>query len=101
MTEQEAIDILGEFQTDKPILEMYYGECHEEALSMAISALDKMQQYRALGTVEELGKVMQKQRVRKPHIGIRGFIKCQYCQSLLRKTDKFCHECGQAIDWEE
>lgn len=52
MTENEAIDILGEFQTDKPILEMIYGKCHDEALKTAISALEEIQKYREIGTDE-------------------------------------------------
>lgn len=54
MTENEAIEILQEFKTDKPILEMIYGDCHEEALKIASKALEEIQQYRTIGTVEEI-----------------------------------------------
>lgn len=36
-----------------------------------------------------------------PYVDAHGFIKCSYCQSVLRKTDRYCHECGKKIDWSE
>lgn len=119
MTENEAIDILGEFQTDKIVLEMYYGECHEKALLMAISALEEIQQYRSLGTAEELREAMEKQRVKKPYIEIEKATglhedyecyECPNCDSFLGVVSDcrdehyrydYCPNCGQHIDWSE
>lgn len=53
MTENEAINILGEFETDKPVLEMVYGDCHEKALKMAVKALKEIREYRSIGAVSE------------------------------------------------
>lgn len=110
MTEQEAIDILGEIQTDKPILEMFYGKCHEEALKMAISALEEIQQYRALGTVEELREAREKQVPKKPSFEGDGCDKegniiydtwiCPNCgkdYEVDYDEYEYCPNCGQAI----
>lgn len=64
MTENEAINILGEFQTDKPILEMVYGRCHDEALKTAISSLEEIQKYREIGTVEQCRQAKERQRAK-------------------------------------
>ena len=51
MTESEAISFLKERQEvskDYPEVAEYYG-----ALSVAIKSLEEVQQYRAIGTVEE------------------------------------------------
>ena len=71
-----------------------------ESLEMAMQALEEVQQYRAIGTVEELREAKEKQNRRKRIIGIQNFYKCSVCDTVLRRTDKYCHECGQAIDWE-
>lgn len=112
MTENEAIDILGEFETDKPILEMVYGDCHEQALKIAVKALEEIQQYRSIGTVSECREAMEKQRAKKP--------KCEYLKSLpncpncgevtLQRENEYgnavgnyshCPDRGQAIDWSD
>lgn len=105
MTENEAIDILGEFQTDKPILEMIYGKCHDEALKIAISALEEIQKYRAIGTVEECREAREKQRAKKrkkiqPCKSV-NYYQCPCCNGLLHINENFCGECGQAISWED
>lgn len=56
MTEQEAIKIIkhkvGRFQNDMI----------NDALDMAIKALEDVQQYRAIGTVDECREVVEKMK---------------------------------------
>lgn len=49
-------------------MELYQSTIGEMACKVAISALEEIQKYRALGTVKELRKAMDKQRATKPNI---------------------------------
>lgn len=91
MTENEAIERIKDL-SDRgyPML--------REAKEMAISALKEIQKYREIGTVEECREAMEKQKAKKIQVGVQNFYKCPMCQSILRITDKYCHECGQAIN---
>lgn len=71
------------------------------SLQYCITALEEVQQYRGIGTVEECREAVEKQRAIPITIGVQNFYKCPKCQSVLKNTDKYCHECGQAIQWDE
>lgn len=133
MTEQEAIEII---KTEKICVERNdagincdrnCGRCDLlmnsdkilVAYTMAISALEEIQQYRSLGTVEELREVREKQVPKKPVIKSDKFsdlIQHYYCPScgsyfgqrgvhnvILFNKEKYCQgeKCGQAIDWSD
>lgn len=76
-----------------------------EGLSVAHKALEEIQQYRALGTVEELKEARERQIAKKviptPEHDYYTF-KCPVCDKhydwCLRS--RYC-ECGQKIDWSE
>ena len=88
------------------------------ALSMAITALKEIQQYREIGTAEECREAVEKQKPKapkdslkiKPVIDENGayvdadvtvYLLCPNCGEMVgidENVDKFCHECGQAID---
>ena len=94
---------------------------------VAIEALKEIQQYRAIGTVEECRKAVEKQKAKKPKEILRhrgGFemhhcpncdthyqtdnrytIKDNYCPVCGKLLDSafrnYCGNCGQAIQWEE
>lgn len=78
-----------------------YAEEGTKVYEIAISAIKEVQQYREIGTVEECRKAVEKQKAIPVSIGIQNFYKCPKCQTVLRITDKYCHECGQAISWGE
>ncbi len=56
MTEQEAIEMMRGYQITDTV-----DRAERDAFGMAISALEEIQQYRALGTVEELREAREKQ----------------------------------------
>lgn len=116
MTEQEAIKILtgidevhGNLPED--------GNDVEATLMMARDALEEVQQYRALGTVEELREAMKKQRAKK--ILKRKCVgrnkdcancddyanRCPTCKETVDNDYMieytYCPYCGQALDWSE
>lgn len=84
------------------------------ALSMAISALKEIQQYRKIGSAEECREAVEKQKPKEPTVLKQqhsDFYNCPKCgRNLILKcgTDWFggrhyksCPNCGQAIRWDE
>ena len=79
-----------------------------EDLCVAVECMEEVEQYRALGTVEELKEAREKQVAKKP-IGKYTDYKCSVCGrrvrsgkgSSSRQRDNFCQKCGTKIDWEE
>ena len=75
----------------------------KEVIEMAISAIKEVQQYRAIGTVEECRKAVEKQKPKKPHRNYKKFsglwCKCGWYLGQKQCLDiKYCPNCGQAID---
>ena len=70
-----------------------------------ISLFGENQQYRAIGTVEECREARERQRGKKPIKGrifkSLGYYQCQICGGLFMRNEKFCSQCGQAIDYSE
>ena len=97
MTPEEAIKSLQnivEYWTYKPT--------EVEAAKMAIAALEEIQQYREIGTVEECRGAMEKQKPNKPHRNYKKFsglwCKCGWYLGQKQCLDiKYCPNCGQAI----
>ena len=74
-----------------------------DCIDYAISALKEVQQYREIGTVEELRKAVEKQKPKKPHRNYKKFsglwCKCGWYLGQKQCLDiKYCPNCGQAID---
>ena len=77
-----------------------------ESLNMAVQAMEEIQQYRAIGTLEECKEAMEKQKVKPleekvnpnfPHLGKMYYCACGV--AYLEKGAKYCGNCGQRIDW--
>ena len=91
-----------------------------EDMEMAIEALKEIQQYREIGTVEECREAVEKQKPKAPKDSIKikpvidengsyvdadvtVYLLCPNCGEMVgidENVDKFCHECGQAIQWD-
>lgn len=84
----------------------------DETLMIAIKALEEIQQYRSIGTVEQCREAMEKQKPKTPDIWGDGCDKkgniiydmydCPNCgKSYEIEGEKYdyCPSCGQAIDW--
>ena len=102
----EAIEIIDAQEdtgmvTDAP-KEIY------EAFGTAISAMQELQQYRAIGTVEECREARELQQAKRPLLGGNPdmpdtdiFI-CPACSGVVGIDEEraaYCADCGQAIDW--
>ena len=110
MTEQEAKLIL-----DVRISRFDHAGDVNEALEIAKQALEEIQQYREIGNLEECREAAEKQKAKRPTIQKERFssntYNCPTCGNRLINRDiagwyggkryKFCHECGQSIQWDE
>lgn len=111
MTENEAIEeIMG---WTCALLRMG-SECTFEtadAQEMAIKALEEIQQYRKIGTVEECREAVEKQKPKKPidrFTGNEWTCECPVCRGITDmpyevdvRCIQYCGWCGQRLDWEE
>ena len=88
------------------------------SLQYCITALKEIQQYREIGTVEECREAVEKQKPKAPKDSLKiepvidengayvdadttVYILCPNCGEMVgidENVDKFCRECGQAID---
>lgn len=108
MTENEAHETLEDLQR---ILTQYRHISKEltEANGIAILALEEIQKYKALGTVEELRIAKEKQIPKKTILqrsDEKSLYKCPCCDSIFVEAyenmqrgyiPKFCEMCGQSI----
>lgn len=73
-----------------------------EPIKVAVPALQELQQYRQIGTVEECRAAREKQELKEVEIG-KYYYWCPECgaRRSIHQKHKFCHECGQAIKFTE
>ena len=124
MTENEAIKELkydyNELGKAIPC-DTGWGIAINSAYDMAIKALEEIQRYRAIGTVEECREARERQMARKPvykplsyteEYGFRNEWLCPSCGNVVGyfseemsepEQMKYCPDCGQHIarDWSE
>lgn len=102
---------LNDIQKIQLLFRQQYGEeCLadkeiEEVLKIAKAQHQEIQQYRAIGTVEECREAMERQipkKYKKIHpCKSVTYYQCPCCDGLLHINENFCGECGQAILLEE
>ena len=107
MTEQEAIEVIKLIRATASRRSNVI-----ESLSVAISAMKEIKQYRAIGTVQECREAVEKQKAKKCVIDScpdHTHYKCPSCGKIhlsrykhgcpsLGRIPRFCEYCGQAID---
>lgn len=126
MTEKKAIEILKSIQNPKvdyadlvgTISTTYgyhyvYPEPEDYAIEEGIKALEEIQQYRGIGTVEECKESVERRTSTKPIYESDGDADgcpvydtwiCPNCETRYGvdyDDYKYCPECGQAINWSE
>lgn len=114
MTENEAIEVLNNFdmQVSAKADGAYQSTIGGMACKIAVKALSEIQQYRAIGMVEECKEARERQRAKKVNNRkmLRDFNKipyavrgdCPNCGSvgLLSVNTDYCNACGQHLSWE-
>lgn len=104
MTEKEAIEVI---KSNMPTSGYYM---LRKALDTAISALEEIQQYREIGTVEECREAVEKQKPKKVIIEPWSPALCPTCRVRLSESlgDGYykhwtllqrCTRCEQVLDW--
>lgn len=108
MTENEAIEELEHSVVSYEVQNKNNITCDltQNVLDMAIQALKEIQQYRAIGTIEETKDLKEKSVTRK----IKGTrfkeAICPNCETELFETYwafggiHYCSNCGQKLDWQ-
>ena len=95
MTEKEAIkylDIMKACAEDGSV-----GELQKQMCETAIQALEEIQQYRAIGTVEECREAVEKQKAKKSTIGAGFMVGRDDSGEPIWEHDYICPECGLGI----
>lgn len=109
MTEIEASTILEAEVVHHPERSIF-----AEALDLAIQALEEVQKYREIGSIEECRASREKQIAKKPtpidykkYIDVidnarflRGAYWCPNCKHVVN-SGSFCNDCGQMLDWSD
>ena len=79
-----------------------------EACVIACDAIDELQEYKQLGTLEEVREAVEKQKKKKPKGDLHSVphYRCPNCNSTVKlyqnsKKDEICKWCGQRIEWSE
>lgn len=109
MTENEAKKWINTFKNWNSILPE-----EQEACEIAERLFEEVQQYRAIGTVEELQALKELNTPYKPQEYEDRYYACKCDNILLPKWRKYptelmpkseglphCIACGQALDWSE
>lgn len=115
MTENEAITRIREFGLYHAIGDLPNSVLTKKAFEMAIKALEEIQQYRSIGTVEECREAIERHRAKKPNKRANRYtdlVQHYYCPEcgkyfgqagkhdvILFDKPQYC-TCGQAILWE-
>lgn len=100
MTEQMAIDMLN--KGDARPSEVYFTyEEYCEAVKMGIQALEEIQQYRAIGTVQQCKEAVEKSqemKLRPPTVGTFDYKGvCPVCGNYILLSENYCSKCGQKV----
>lgn len=110
MTENEAIkELETSIDLAKMCIQNYERKNEIQGYEMAIKALEEVQQYRQIGTVEECREAVEKQTAKKvksispvkdgdSYVGLIG--RCPCCGDILEEDTVYC-DCGQRLDWGE
>lgn len=108
------LEELKEIMQQKLIMTNYHGRGEKDAeeiafdFDRAIQALKENQEYKQLGTLEEVREAVEKQNAKKPKGDLHSVphYRCPNCNSTVKlyqnsKKDEICKWCGQRIDWSE
>lgn len=92
-------DMINESEPDS----VWRKDC--KALDVAISAMQELQEYRRLGTLEEVREAVEIRKEERP-IAVLGTFggeeyECKNCGSPVDHMDDYCKWCGQKQDWSE
>ena len=100
----DAVVTLDHIAKEEPnVSPMLYAGRKEKA-EIIINGFEELEQYRAIGTVEECRAAVEKQTAKKPIVyKISNRADCPVCGATVRGISKpfgnWCANCGQKLDW--
>lgn len=77
-----------------------FNAAYKESVKMVMLMINEIEQYQAIGTVEECRAAVDKQVAKKPIDKIM-YLECPACGDVGILDCKYCSCCGQKIDWQE
>lgn len=109
MTENEAIELLNKVMFPPEFAITEQGSKMKVVWDMAIQALEKIQQYRTIGTVEDCRVAVERMKPKKVKDRIDDygdyFGRCPVCDrgvvSQFGTPYQYCPKCGIKLDWSE
>ena len=105
MTENEAIELLNIHKSTLEKGGYIGGKDAVLEYDIAVKALEEIQQYRTIGTVEECQEARERQIPMKPIkekiFKTTVYYQCPICGCLLTPHKKFCEGCSQKLAWSE
>lgn len=69
----------------------------QDAYIIAISAMQELQEYKKLGTLEEVREAVERQQAKKPVVGADVMVGRDDGGNPIWETDYVCAECGMGI----
>lgn len=105
----ENLEELKEMMQQKVIMTNYHGRGERDAeeiafdFDRAIQALKENQEYKQLGTLEEVQELVELRKEKRPQKVLRAFgvteYECQNCGNTIPYLEAYCEWCGQKQDW--
>lgn len=76
-----------------------------KACDVAVKAMEEVQEYRKIGTLEECREAVEKTKAKKPKFYATNWY-CPVCGNLVGNSGfhwlhDFCEKCGNKIDWSD
>lgn len=101
MTEKEAIELLNIHKSTLEKGGYIGGKDAVLEYDIAIKVFEEIQQYRAIGTVEECREARERQRAKKrkleSYCGFNSY-ECPACHIDVNHENNFCYKCGQRLE---
>ena len=107
----ENLEELKEMMQQKLIITNYHGRGEKDAeeiafdFDRAIQALKENQEYKQLGTLEEVQELVELRKEKRPQKVLGVFsvteYECQNCGNTIPYLEDYCEWCGQKLDWTE
>lgn len=101
MTEKEAIELLNIHKSTLEKGGYIGGKDAVLEYDIAIKVFEEIQQYRAIGTVEECREARERQRAKKrkleSYCGFNSY-ECPTCHTDVNHENNFCYKCGQRLE---
>jgi hypothetical protein len=105
MTENEAKEIVKKLRNKAELFKNSgfavdgIVKSFEDSANAIETLSEEIQQYRAIGTIEEF-KTLKEKSVAKKVISRNSMYRCPTCESLVSVTQTKCTKCSQKLDWE-